>query len=67
MKVLFSNRSRAGLWTFPSRGWIAEAMERYGSDKPDLRFELPMEELTPLFRVDRVRSIQEGGGVREGR
>jgi aspartyl-tRNA synthetase len=28
---------------------FSEAMEKYGTDKPDLRFEMAMEEMTPLF------------------
>lgn len=47
----------------------AEAMARYGSDKPDLRFELELVELTPLlahtdFQV--FASVVAGGGVVKG-
>ena len=45
-----------------------EAMDRYGSDKPDLRFELPIVDLTDLcrgcgFSVFR-RAVESGGVVR---
>lgn len=52
---------------FPRITW-QEAMDRYGSDKPDLRFLLPIEELTGLcagcgFTVFE-RAIEGGGVVR---
>ena len=47
----------------------SEAMERYGTDKPDLRFELPMEELTPLFRSTEFgvfKKVAGDGGAIKG-
>jgi aspartyl-tRNA synthetase len=38
-----------------------EAMERYGSDKPDLRFGLELEEVGPLFRESPFALFQPGG------
>ena len=50
---------------FPRLSW-EEAMDRYGTDKPDLRFDLPIIDLTDLagqtdFSV--FRQAVEGGGV----
>lgn len=45
-----------------------EAMERYGSDKPDLRFELPMEEITEIFQETGFgvfkKTIDDGGAIK---
>jgi aspartyl-tRNA synthetase len=45
-----------------------EAMERYGSDKPDLRFELPMEEITEIFGETDFgvfkKTIDDGGAIK---
>ncbi len=45
-----------------------EATEKYGTDKPDLRFDLPMEDLTDLFRETEFgvfrRTIDEGGAIK---
>jgi aspartyl-tRNA synthetase len=50
---------------FPRMTWH-EAMRRYGTDKPDVRFEMPIADLTDLaaeceFKV--FRSVVEQGGV----
>ncbi|BDG29090.1 aspartate--tRNA ligase [Thermus thermophilus] len=41
-----------------------EAMERYGSDKPDLRFGLELKEVSPLFRQSGFRVFQEAESVK---
>ena len=46
----------------------SEAMERFGSDKPDLRFELPMEEITEIFQETDFgvfkKTIDDGGAIK---
>jgi aspartyl-tRNA synthetase len=42
------SRPGAGLASIPRVTWH-EAMERYGSDKPDVRFEMELVELTDIF------------------
>jgi aspartyl-tRNA synthetase len=52
---------------FPRLAW-PEAMERYGSDKPDLRYGLELRDLTPLLREDAAPFLSEaraaGGRLR---
>jgi aspartyl-tRNA synthetase len=43
-----------------------EAMDRYGNDKPDLRFGMPIQDLSEIARTSSVgffRAAVEGGGV----
>ena len=43
-----------------------EAMDRFGSDKPDTRFALELTDLTPLFKTTEFkvfRTVVDGGGV----
>ena len=50
---------------FPRMAY-AEAMDRYGSDKPDTRFGLELVELADLFGASEFkvfRSVSDGGGV----
>ncbi|MBC7217090.1 MAG: aspartate--tRNA ligase [Candidatus Caldatribacterium sp.] len=49
MVVLFAEVLGVSLQTPFPRLSYEEAMKRYGTDKPDLRFALPIEDLTPLF------------------
>jgi aspartyl-tRNA synthetase len=52
---------------FP-RMTFAEAMDKYGSDKPDLRFELTITDLTPVFLNTEFgvfkKAIESGGKVK---
>ncbi len=68
MKVLFESITGLTLQLPIERMDYTEAMERYGSDKPDLRFELPMEELTPLFQSTEFGVFKkvagEGGAIK---
>ncbi len=45
-----------------------EAMSRYGSDKPDLRFDLPLQDVSDAFRAGQFkvfrRIVEAGGSVR---
>ena len=53
---------------FPRLSWVA-ALERYGSDKPDLRFEMELRDLSELFRGGEFRAFSQalvGGGVVKG-
>ena len=36
-----------------------EAMARYGSDKPDLRFEMPIRDVSEVFREGRFKVFRE--------
>lgn len=48
MKEVFSNIKHISLPTFPRLPY-SEAMEKYGSDKPDLRYGLEMHDVSHLF------------------
>jgi aspartyl-tRNA synthetase len=52
---------------FPRMSY-AEAMARYGNDKPDIRFELELRELTNLFRATDIKVfsdvVAKGGIIR---
>ena len=43
--------------TIPSMTW-QEAMERFGSDKPDIRFDLELVDLTYIFKSTEFRAFQ---------
>lgn len=46
-----------------------EAMERYGSDKPDLRFDLPIQNITNIFKdieFQVIRQVIDSGGAVKG-
>ncbi|MFI3166593.1 MAG: aspartate--tRNA ligase [Bacillota bacterium] len=50
---------------FPRLTWH-EAMDIYGSDKPDLRFDLPIVDITEIARTcsfSVFRSVVDGGGI----
>ena len=52
---------------FP-RMTYAEAMERYGSDKPDTRFDIELQKLNDLFKVCKfevfTNTLKDGGDIR---
>ena len=68
INVLFESINGTPLALPLPRMAFSEAMERYGSDKPDLRFDLPMEELTPLFNATEFgvfrKAAEEGGAIK---
>jgi aspartyl-tRNA synthetase len=68
ISAIFQSIKGRGLTLPLPRMDFEEAMERYGSDKPDLRFDLPMEELTGLFQATEFGVFKkvagEGGAIK---
>ena len=68
VKVLFESIKKTPLSGSFQRMDFSEAMERYGTDKPDLRFELAFEDLTPLFAETEFgvfkKVVVEGGAIK---
>lgn len=64
MQVLFAEVLGVSLsLPFPRLSY-EEAMKRYGTDKPDLRFALPIEDLTPLFLGEEQGLFEQHVAVR---
>lgn len=65
-KYIFSRcKGRELGYDFPRITWL-ECMDKYGSDKPDIRFDLPIVELTDLAKncsFSVFRSVCDKGGV----
>ena len=68
MAVLYESIKKTPLSGPFQRMDFSEAMERYGTDKPDLRFELPMEDLTPHFSSTQFgvfkKTVDAGGAIK---
>ncbi len=68
MEAVFALTGRSPARPFP-RLTYAEAMEKYGSDKPDLRIPLAMKDLTALGRglaSDLLKAVFASGGELKG-
>ena len=53
---------------FPRLTW-QEAMDRYGTDKPDIRFEMEIKDLSPVFSATEFKAfagVLSGGGTVRG-
>ena len=69
LRLLFREVAGAELPDPFPRLTYAEAMERYGSDSPDLRYELELQEMAPLIEgstFDVFRNVLAGGGRVKG-
>ncbi len=68
MQRLFESITGTPLETPIMRMGYDEAMEKYGSDKPDLRFELPRMELTDIFKATDFgvfkKTVETGGAIK---
>jgi len=68
MKALYKSLKKESIETPFLRMAYEEAMESYGTDKPDLRFELPMIELTNIFEETEFgvfkKTIEDGGAIK---
>ena len=67
MQAVFRQVGKEVPAPFPRLSYAA-AMERYGSDKPDLRFEMPVQDVSDVFRDGAFKVFREivagGGSVR---
>ncbi len=67
MKAIWREIKGTELETPFQRMPYAEAMRTYGSDKPDLRFDLPIQEVTDVFKGSGFRvfdnTIENGGHI----
>ncbi len=64
MKTLFKEVKGIGIETPLRRMSYDEAMTKYGSDKPDLRFELPVENVTEIMRGSEFKIFESN--IRSG-
>ncbi len=65
MQAIFAANGETIETPFPRMPY-AEAMATYGSDKPDLRFEMPIADVSDVFKESQFRVFRElvaGGGV----
>lgn len=66
---IFNESKNIHLTTPFRRLTYKEAMDSYGFDKPDLRFEMPMVDLTEIMQTcsfDVFRKVVDGGGIVKG-
>ena len=69
LRSALENTSDVRVETPFKRMTYTEAMDKYGTDKPDLRFDLVFENLTDIFKNSGIRvleSVIEKGGVVKG-
>ena len=63
---MFKQTLNVDLGTFP-RITYAEAMARYGSDKPDLRVKLELTDLTELMKTVGFKVFKQAAALKDGR
>ena len=63
---MFKQTLNVDLGTFP-RITYAEAMARYGSDKPDLRVKLELTDLTELMKMVDFKVFKQAAALKDGR
>ncbi len=63
---MFKQTLNVDLGTFP-RITYAEAMARYGSDKPDLRVKLELTDLTELMKTVDFKVFKQAAALKDGR
>ena len=68
IKALYQSLKKEAVWEPIPRMGYDEVIESYGTDKPDLRFELPMTELTDIFKGTEFgvfkKTVEEGGAIK---